>query len=67
MTYSGDCRTPLDNDWSRINESHQDRVLLRLQRLDNIHVDQCEDWWGWRVSTETVDSQAGLAAQNANE
>lgn len=40
MTHSRDCPAPLDANWGKIKESDVGHVFLRLQRLDNIHVDQ---------------------------
>lgn len=40
MTYGAECSAPLDTIWGKVKESDLDHVLLRLQRLDNIHVDQ---------------------------
>lgn len=40
MAYGGDCGAPLDSHWGKIEESHLEHVFLKLQMLDNIHVDQ---------------------------
>lgn len=54
MAYSGDCSAPLHTNWGKIKESDLDRVFLRLQMLDNIHVAQ--HWWVVGVEGEHKNS-----------